>query len=106
MKKVPKHAEILKAVRTLLRHHNIWHYKHYGGLYSSKGIADIIGIYQSRYLAIEVKRIGDKLSSEQEKFLKEVEENGGIALVAHSTEEVIKALHLPDLYNGVYGRCF
>lgn len=91
-------ADITKAIRKLLRQHGIFHFKHFGGFAGRKGVSDILGIYKARFLAIEVKRPGNKLTDAQVKFLKEVSDNGGIALVAHSTEEVIKALHLPDLY--------
>lgn len=57
-----------------------------------RGVADIIGIYNGRLLAIEVKsRIG-KLSELQKIFLQRVREEGGIAMVARSIEDVDQTL--------------
>ena len=61
-----------------------------------RGIADIIGIYQGKFLAIEVKTPKRKklLSEEQKLFLDTVKSQGGIALVATCVEDVIEALGL------------
>lgn len=56
------------------------------------GIADIIGIYKGRPLAIEVKSANGKLSQHQKEFLAKWEFNGGIAIVAKSIEDIIKGL--------------
>lgn len=57
-----------------------------------KGVSDIIGIYKGRFLAIEVKKPGAKPTNHQWNFLKAVHENGGIALVARSVEDVAEIL--------------
>ncbi len=52
------------------------------------GSSDIIGITpQGRFIAIEVKLPGKKLTKDQQKFLRAIEINGGIAGVCHSVEE-------------------
>lgn len=61
-----------------------------------KGVADILGIYKSRPLAIEVKNQKGKLSKDQLNFLTEFRQNGGIAMVARSIEEVERQLSLVD----------
>ena len=55
-----------------------------------KGIADIIGIYKGRFLAIEVKtpKRRKNLSVDQANFLDRIRREGGIAFVATSIEEV------------------
>lgn len=53
-----------------------------------KGVADIIGIFRKRPLAIEVKSHRGKLSPFQEEFLREFHGNGGIAIVARSVQDV------------------
>ena len=60
--------------------------------FGKPGISDIIGIYNGRFLAIEVKTQKGRLSEHQKVFLKDVEDNGGIAIVARSVEDVIKGL--------------
>ena len=67
------------------------------GKWYKKGVADILGIYRGRFFAIEVKKPKDltpkgRLSENQKIFLKEVQDNGGIAIVAHSIEDVEQGL--------------
>ncbi len=61
-----------------------------GGRYnSSKGIADIIGSWHGRALAIEVKTPKGKLSTEQDEFMTCWSQRGmGIAIVARCLEDV------------------
>lgn len=61
-----------------------------------EGIADIIGIWKGRPLAIEVKRPGGIPSDTQRAFLQEFENHGGIAIVATSLESVEKVLKKVD----------
>lgn len=56
------------------------------------GVADIIGIYKSKFLAIEVKTGYNKPSDNQKKFLERVNREGGIAFVAYSLDDVINNL--------------
>jgi penicillin-binding protein-related factor A (putative recombinase) len=60
--------------------------------YRIKGIADILGIYQGKFLAIEVKTEKGVLSPEQKIFLDNINKEGGIAFVARSIEDVKEAL--------------
>jgi penicillin-binding protein-related factor A (putative recombinase) len=53
-----------------------------------KGVSDIIGIFNGRALAIEVKSEKGRLSDEQKEFQHEFRLNGGIAFVARSVEDV------------------
>ncbi len=57
-----------------------------------KGVADIVGIYKGKPLAIEVKSLKGKLSTHQIWFLEEWKNNGGIAIVARSIEDVASQL--------------
>jgi penicillin-binding protein-related factor A (putative recombinase) len=56
-----------------------------------KGKADILGIYQGKFLAIEVKRPSGVLSPEQELFLYNIRKHGGIAIVARDVDDLINA---------------
>jgi hypothetical protein len=59
----------------------------------AKGVSDILGLTkEGRFLAIEVKRPGGKLSPHQEAFLEAIRANKGIGLVAFSLSEVEKVL--------------
>ena len=61
-----------------------------------KGVADILGIYKNRPLAIEVKTTSGKLSEYQKDFLIRFAEAGGIAFVARSVDHVVDALEMAD----------
>lgn len=53
-----------------------------------KGVSDILGIWEKRFLAIEVKVPGKYATKEQKEFLADVEAHGGIAFVARSIDDV------------------
>lgn len=57
-----------------------------------KGVADILGIYNGKPLAIEVKSANGRVSVEQRVFLKRFQESGGIAIIARSVAEVEETL--------------
>ena len=85
---------IKQQIRSILSSCNIFHWNAWAGPFSEKGIADLIGIYEGKPLAIEVKGPRGKVSLEQEEWLKCFREAGGIAFVAYSPDDVIKELRL------------
>lgn len=60
--------------------------------YLPNGIADIIGIWKGRPLAIEVKTPKGIVSDEQKEFLQTFNERGGIGFVARNLDDVIRKL--------------
>ena len=62
------------------------------GKHSMNGVADILGMYKEKLLAIEVKAGNNKPSNDQEIFLQQVADNGGIAIVAWSIDDVKEGL--------------
>lgn len=54
----------------------------------TKGVADIIGIYEGRPIAIEVKAPKGKVSKDQEVFLTNWHEAGGDLCIARSVKDV------------------
>ena len=90
-----RETDLTIKIREFLRSRGIFHWKSWQGPMSQpKGVADIIGCYQGRFLAIEVKRPGRKPTPAQERFISEVAKANGIAFVAHSVEEVKAGLGL------------
>lgn len=61
-------------------------------LYRMKGVADILGIFDGKPLAIEVKSKTGRLTPEQAAFLARWKSMGGIGIVARSIEDVRSAL--------------
>ena len=59
-----------------------------------RGVSDVLGIWQGKPLAIEVKRPGQlrTVSFEQSTFLRNFREAGGIGFVATSVEDVEREL--------------
>jgi hypothetical protein len=60
--------------------------------HSSKGVSDILGIVGGRPLAIEVKVGSNTPTDQQNEFLDQFQEAGGIAFVAYSIGDVEEAL--------------
>lgn len=52
-----------------------------------KGVSDILGIIQGRFLAIEVKSEAGRLTPEQRVFLAHINTEGGIAFCSRSVEQ-------------------
>ena len=96
--KNPTEAEIVKSIRVLLNFLGIWHWKVFTGPHNVPGVSDILGIYQGKFLAIEVKRPGLEPTELQKSFLNQVRESGGIGIVATCCDDVITALGLWDKF--------
>jgi hypothetical protein len=92
--------QIQRAILEYLRWRHIPCYKHQnagirkpdGGYIPThtRGVSDIIGCIPKtgRFLAIEVKRPGNRPTPEQQQFIDTINEAGGLAFVARSVEEV------------------
>lgn len=98
-----KEQEIQKQILEYLKLKNVFCWKHnVAGIRKSNGsyipsgevgVSDIIGLLPNgTFLAIEVKRPGNKASFFQDSFIQNVLQNKGIAFVAYSVEDVINNL--------------
>jgi hypothetical protein len=103
--KAPKRRErdIQSAILALLHARGVVAWKAGAGAFrvgdryvkmGHRGVADIIGVLPpaGRLLAVEVKRSGATPTGEQHAFLFSVRQAGGLAFVAHSTDDVAKEL--------------
>lgn len=68
------------------------------GIYAKKGVSDILCCYKGRFLAIEVKRPGEKPTPIQLLFIEGINKCGGIGFWATSVEDVKKELERRNLY--------
>ena len=91
-------TELTKSIRATLNVLGVWHWKHFGGPLAKKGAADILGIWEGRFLAIEVKMPKGKISYHQQKFIDDVNRNGGIGFFARSVDDVIDSLGVRDRF--------
>src|SRR3990167_3201035 len=87
-------TQITKSIRDLLSVLRIPHWKTWGGFIGQRGIPEIIGVIpgSGRFLAIEVKRPGGKLSYEQLCFLQKYENAGAVCMVAYDQHMVLARL--------------
>lgn len=92
--------EITHSIRSYLKAFGIFHWKNFGTLGAAVGVADILGIYQGKFLAIEVKTERGKLSPAQERFIANINDKGGIAFVARCIDDVENNLHLKMNWKG------
>lgn len=99
MSKLPalKEKDITMQIRNVLKMHGIFHWKVFQTLGATPGISDILGVLPGgRMLAIEVKTEKGKLSPHQERFIQNVNDNGGLAFVARSFDDVVQRLKLEN----------
>lgn len=66
--------------------------------YRLKGASDLLGIWRGRFLAIEVKRPGGKLTDDQVRFLAMINQAGGVAFKAESIRDVERELKERGLF--------
>jgi hypothetical protein len=54
-----------------------------------KGIPDIIGLIDGRFIGIEIKFGSDRMSADQMEMKREIESNGGVYIVAKRYEQYV-----------------
>ncbi len=61
--------------------------KNHGSIYSRAGTPDITGCLNGRFIGIEVKQPGGRVSALQAAHIELIKKAGGVAFVAYSLEE-------------------
>ena len=64
---------------------------------NKRGVPDILAVISGRFVAIEVKRPGNKPSKLQLAQLRRIQAAGGVAMVAESVDDVIAHLSSADI---------
>lgn len=93
-KSQPTEAAIQRKIINYLRKdlkQGFW-FKIPQGKYSMTGISDILGCFYGHFIALEVKRPGQKMTKLQSWFQKTVREQGGTAETVCSVEETKEVL--------------
>ena len=107
-RKTPE-AEVLKAISEYLFAmmrvgKGVWWRVNNGGVYDPTkkvfrkpagklnyaGISDIMGVYNGKFYAIEVKAGKNKATSEQEAFGQMVESQDGVFILAYSVDDLLE----------------
>ena len=73
-------------------------YRKSNSVHHIKGVSDILGIIEGKFLAIEVKSAKGVISPEQRAFIARMNSEGGIAFVARNVDQVARELykHFPN----------
>lgn len=95
-------ARIVRRIQHLITSQGGRCFKIHGGdnPYQEAGIPDILACYRGRFIGLEVKAPGGKLSRLQMQVLSEIDTAGGIAAVVDNTEQVLKILKRIDREGG------
>ena len=84
--------------RTIQRHLDTldgwWGFKVHGAGQMLNGVPDIVGCYRGRFVAIEIKRPGQRPTALQRHRLDQIASAGGVAVVATCWEDVEGVLGL------------
>ena len=67
---------------------DVFFWKEHGGPYGTSGIPDIICCYKGRFLGLEAKLPGGRLTEMQKRALRKINAAGGIALRVESVDDV------------------
>ena len=89
MKDLPE-KDIVAAIRRYLATlgEDVFFWKEHGGAYGTSGVPDIICCYRGRFLGLEVKQPGGRLTPLQERTLARINAAGGIARRVEGVEDV------------------
>jgi hypothetical protein len=87
-------ARLVKNIQAYISKKGGFIVKIHGGSnpFQQPGISDLIGVYEGRGLALEVKLPGGKVSKIQAAFLRRWHDAGGVAAVVRSVEDVEELL--------------
>ena len=85
--------DIIAAIRQYLATlgEDVFFWKEHGGPYGASGVPDIICCYRGRFLGLEAKLPGGRLTALQKRALEKINRAGGIARRVESVDDV-KAL--------------
>ena len=90
--------DVVTAIRRYLASlgSDVFFWKEHGGPYSTAGIPDIICCYRGRFLGLEAKLPGGRLTELQKRALEKINRAGGIARRVESVEDVKAIIRLAD----------
>lgn len=91
--------DIVAAIRRYLSSlgSRVFFWKEHGGPYGSSGVPDIICCYKGRFLGLEVKLPGGKLTALQARTIEKINRAGGIARRVESVADVKAVIRQADM---------
>lgn len=88
-------SAIVKKIRKKLKTvygTDLWIFKTHGQADQIRGLPDLIGVYHSYFIAMEVKKPGGRATDLQAFTMQQIRAAGGYATTIHSVEEAIDFL--------------
>lgn len=79
-------AKVKKQVTAVLKEHGAYYFYPVTGGYGRSGVPDIVACFKGKFLGIECKAGNNTTTALQQKNLREITENGGLALVISETD--------------------
>ena len=76
---------------------DVFFWKEHGSVYGTNGVPDIICCYKGRFLGLECKRPGGRLTELQKRAIEKINRAGGIACRVESVEDVTRVIERVDL---------
>ena len=76
---------------------DVFFWKEHGSVYGTNGVPDIVCCYKGRFLGLECKRPGGRLTELQKRAIEKINRAGGIACRVESVEDVKRVIARVDL---------
>ena len=91
--------DIVTAIRKYLASlgSDVFFWKEHGSVYGTNGVPDIICCYKGRFLGLECKLPGGRLTKLQKRTIEKINRAGGIACQVESVEDVKRMIARVDL---------
>jgi len=90
--------DLITAIRRYLSSlgSDVFYFKEHGGPYGASGVPDIVCCYRGRFLGLEAKLPGGRLTELQKRAIDKINRAGGIARRVESLEDVKAAIEQAD----------
>lgn len=91
--------EIVTAIKRYLASlgSDVFFWKEHGSVYGTNGVPDIICCYKGRFLGLECKLPGGRLTKLQKRTIEQINRAGGVACRVESVEDVKRVIECVDL---------
>lgn len=76
---------------------DVFFWKEHGSVYGTNGVPDIICCYKGRFLSLECKLPGGRLTELQKRTIEKINRAGGVACRVESVEDVKHVIARVDL---------
>ena len=91
--------DIVTAIRKYLASlgSDVFFWKEHGSVYGTNGVPDIICCYKGRFLGLECKLPGGRLTELQKRAIEKINRAGGIACRVENVEDAKRVIERVDL---------